>query len=308
AHAAFLKQFAHKGRIFGRYCNMFDPIINILQVGIARDINAPRSQFTKDNNFLYDAYYRFVSLFPDLLDIFDKLVDLPDGDLLLEDFANAMTVTRNQSRSDDVKGTKFAMSDWSRKDFKVPHPGGNNKGEAGYHHVDCARLIAPTNVDPVDEEARLKLVRLETPRSPDSLCRVLYENENFRDRNAFLKHPYLVTCYKHIFCGPSSALEDAGETGQHRQGNGDKHNIKEVSLQAIAYCACLVHFALSSQINFNYGGSSKGWQYGRCDSLLSWWNERVYADCRSYTAETANDSAARKLQDEFRAEAEAEAR
>ncbi|KAL1750739.1 hypothetical protein FB107DRAFT_267168 [Schizophyllum commune] len=290
-HAAFnaaLEQFTHIGKIFGRYCNANDPILDIFEVGINRDPHAPHSQFTTDNNMLYDAYSLLSSLYPKTVDYFLEIAHRDDCQAILRAYADAAGASRTQARSDDVKGVKSAIVFWTQDDYSKPHPGPLNKAVAGYHHPDCARLIAPTVVDPVDEVARNKLLKLEIPRKPSDLCRLLYEGEDFKNNDAFLKHPYLVKCYKHIFCGPSAAVANDGDSAKQRASNGDIHGVREVSIPAIAYCACLVHFALSSQANFAFGGN-RGWQYGvfyriilntvnlmskkRREALLTWWDE-----------------------------------
>ncbi|KAL1703131.1 hypothetical protein EV121DRAFT_261318, partial [Schizophyllum commune] len=261
AFNAALEQFTHIGKIFGRYCNANDPILDIFEVGINRDPHAPRSQFTTDNNMLYDAYSLLSSLYPKTVDYFLEIAHRDDCQAILRAYADAAGASRTQARSDDVKGVKSAIVFWTQDDFSKPHPGPLNKAVAGYHHPDCARLIAPTVVDPVDEVARNKLLKLEIPRKPSDLCRLLYEGEDFKNNDAFLKHPYLVKCYKHVFCGPSAAVANDGDSAKQRASNGDIHGVREVSIPAIAYCACLVHFALSSQANFAFGGN-RGWQYG----------------------------------------------
>ncbi|KAI5890310.1 uncharacterized protein SCHCODRAFT_02583149 [Schizophyllum commune H4-8] len=310
-HTAFnaaLEQFTHIGKIFGRYCNANDPILDIFEVGINRDPHAPRSQFTTDNNMLYDAYSLLSSLYPKTVDYFLEIAHRSDCQAILRAYADAAGASRTQARSDDVKGVKSAIVFWTQNDFSKPHPGPLNKAVAGYHHPDCARLIAPTIVDPVDEVARNKLLKLEIPRKPSDLCRLLYEGEDFKNNDAFLKHPYLVKCYKHVFCGPSAAVANDGDSAKQRASNGDIHGVREVSIPAIAYCACLVHFALSSQANFAFGGN-RGWHKKRREALLIWWDERVYVDRHSNVADAIpSDSTAATMQDAFRAEAEEEAR
>ncbi|KAI5896413.1 uncharacterized protein SCHCODRAFT_02614781 [Schizophyllum commune H4-8] len=301
------------GRIFGRDCEMWVPPLDVIRVGMARDPNHDPALFSLEDNLLYNAFLRLAQTAPDVIDHLNEInmQAEPRRGNTLRAISRSINQGRKGARGDDVKSCKAALRDWVC-DWVPPLP--TKKSKAGFSHEKTGKLLSPVR-QVWNEDTRIKCLNHEIDCSPDALCRLLFANEE-DDTVGFLKHELLVKCYKHIFTGPTSAVQS--ESSGRTDTNGKRHGITTVSIPAIAYCAVLVHFCLSSQTSMGQGSPTNGYQYGRmyrlileiCEglgvsdrnALLAWWNQKAYIEHHR----PVHDSAAQDLLSRFQMRANAD--
>ncbi|KAJ7116990.1 hypothetical protein C8R44DRAFT_854662 [Mycena epipterygia] len=285
--------FDNKGRMAVRYVDFSCHWASILAVGLKRD---PRhddpSKYTKKENEDFEIYRRL-----------ESLMGLNLRDMMLRFGPEApVEFGRANAHSTDVHVVKAVMGAFLDGHGYNP----NKKHEMGFKNKRCAKLLCPADLDydadldykgnPGRHRRLQKNLRDGTHvPTPVDLAKFLFHNElvDPKDLSAgFLKNELLVQTYKAIFISPSSA-QDGGNKGTTK-GNAAQHNISKTNLESIIYAAHLDHFVLSSQPTykatggqgqFNYRLFYKTikdivmmWPQSNIDSLLQWWDEKIFPE------------------------------
>ncbi|KAF9475072.1 hypothetical protein BDN70DRAFT_936157 [Pholiota conissans] len=153
-------------------------------------------------------------------------------------------------RSDDSGSLKFAIASYLHADpneLRVPIKS-KHKTDRGFHNSITTSLLCPMRY-PATQSTYDDIKAGKLPLTATMLPRFLYPADHVYDptdiSKDLLNNHVMYRAAKHIFQGPSSALE---EPGCHRgkQGNAAISGITSMSAYTIAYVATQVRFALSS--------------------------------------------------------------
>ncbi|KZV69075.1 hypothetical protein PENSPDRAFT_548035, partial [Peniophora sp. CONT] len=170
----------------------------------------------------------------------------------------------------------------------IPYPK-TGRHRAGFEHPVCGGLLCPVLLDweTNAEKLRTGLITVYA----DDFPAFLWPEGKYNPEDMFvhfLQGELLVTAYKHIHLGPSTAL---GLSRATRPGNSQLHNISTCTLEGVTYIVVLLRFVLSDQLTFSMGGAEpqgKTWclrefynaildtllelPKEQVDRLLLWWN------------------------------------
>ncbi|KAF8515305.1 hypothetical protein JB92DRAFT_3156078 [Gautieria morchelliformis] len=142
----------------------------------------------------------------------------------------------------------------------------NDKVTRGFKHPQIARLICPVSwLEDFDQdpEFRQKLADGKHIPHPHDWPLLLFDEATFDITNlcaSFLRNEMLVRAWRMIFQGPS-AVDGHTSNKATKRGNALHHGVKSVTVNALAYIATLVYFALSSQEVFSAGGGDNEFDY-----------------------------------------------
>ncbi|KZP33887.1 hypothetical protein FIBSPDRAFT_1035853 [Athelia psychrophila] len=276
-----------KGRMYGRWVDMWGTIKTVVEEGIARDYEVDDECYTNDQNRRAKIYRALVDFIPRI----EEMLDDPHSSTII---ASDLEFGRSGARSTDVSSFKAAINRWATFDPPYDH---SHKAYMGFRHQMCGQLLCPASMDWSNPEIKLGLANDTIKAQPDDFPRFLYLDGQVSDDDVFqgfLKGDLLVKGYMHLMRAPSLATSGGmGESG-NRRGNAALHDIQNTNMRSIVYTAVLIRFALSSQANFTIGGSPGKWPYGQlyreimevCEmmpsaqrrDLLIWWDERIFGD------------------------------
>jgi len=167
----------------------------------------------------------------------------------------------------------------------------------GFFHPTTARLLCPRHLQEQFE------------RNPEHFCRdvhygnifishddfpsFLYPEEEYNpeaiDEN-LLRGPFLLSCFRHIFTGPRTALKKSPGKSPGKKSKADLYDITKVTPENIAYTAILCRHILNSKASWatEDGGFRADVFYANIVDLfddkewaqdtLDWWNKWVFGD------------------------------
>ncbi|KAJ7579374.1 hypothetical protein C8J56DRAFT_938499 [Mycena floridula] len=276
-----------KGRMIGRQIDMFLPMRDILDLGMAFDPKMPGGfgSLTRDQQCAVKIFDEICDFAPEVITEIEKYG--------VATVAAQIDMGRRASRSEDINSIKARISSW-RTWLYGGFPS-TDRTLAGFRHPELGLLLCPVTKDFSDASVRQGLRDGTIVAKPEELCNLLYPEDapfDVKDLlSTFLRNGLMLQTALHVFRGPSFAL---GKPNGSKKGNAGKHNIREVTISAIAYIACILRFVLSSQTSFSSGASNNGdfasesfynlikQTFNMMDEddqeeLLQWWNERLYA-------------------------------
>ncbi|KAI5825352.1 hypothetical protein K523DRAFT_283264 [Schizophyllum commune Tattone D] len=285
------------GTIFGRYVNMWAPAASIFTHGLIHDPDQPLSEMSSAEIRMTRSWDIFTVTFPAVLDVLQKQVENDTGGLWTKHAANIIDSASRAARATDVSTLKDVFFK-KGKNWSSPYP--DDKNKAGFAHDICGKALCPSELT-WNTETQRKLKDLKVKAGPEQLCLLLYRDYDPSDLDGLFKNDLVVFGAKAIFIGPAAAVNPSG--GRHRAGNARKHGITKMSIPAIAYTTCLVHYTLSSQLTMGSGQEGGGWKYdtfyrylldraeelhpGQRGDLLHWWNQALFGDSEDNDAATS---------------------
>ncbi|KAF8526381.1 hypothetical protein JB92DRAFT_2805934 [Gautieria morchelliformis] len=174
----------------------------------------------------------------------------------------------------------------------------NDKVTQGFKHPQIPHLICPVSwLEDFDQdpEFRQKLADGKRVPHPHDWPLLLFDEATFDINNlcaSFLRNEMLVRAWHMIFQGPS-AVDGRTSNKATKCGNALHHGMKSVTVNALAYIATLVYFALSSQEVFSAGGGDNEFDYYEFyrglvatleeefsaedrSQVIEWWNRQVF--------------------------------
>ncbi|KAI0727358.1 hypothetical protein C8Q72DRAFT_840527 [Fomitopsis betulina] len=286
-----------KGKVAGRMGEMFDSFKPILEQGIKRDPEIDqRTLYNELANACYHSFLVISQVVPKLSELFDEAeVAGLLGPNLVEVLFTYMHLGRSEARNADVSTIKAGVYSWPAEiEWDPPTPLVRTAG--GHKHPVCSKLLSPPNFTKREmrevQTGKIILMSDDLPRFLWAGCvRQVGRGQTF---TGFLRGELLIAGYCAIHISPGAAKGDARST---RGGNAALHDIAFVTIEAIAYIAVLVHFALSDQINFSVGNAADGhFPYNNFyraiidmtkrmlaedrEVLLEWWNQRIFPGAR----------------------------
>ncbi|KAF5369649.1 hypothetical protein D9615_010248 [Tricholomella constricta] len=168
-----------------------------------------------------------------------------------------LNAARDASRSDDTGTLKKDVISYILLDTKAvitpPIPGVGSKAPRGWSHPQTAALLCPIECDATQVTYDLILSN-ELCIDADQFPRFLFPDGHSYEADdlstGILTGHLCFRVAKHIFQGPSTALE---HPGHHRgkSGNAALHGITTMTGCSIAYVACQARFAISSAESWN---------------------------------------------------------
>ncbi|KAL1716039.1 hypothetical protein EV715DRAFT_293624 [Schizophyllum commune] len=281
---------ADAGYVFGRHVHMWTSPLSIFRFGMTHNPARPLSELSPSEKQLLRCFDIFTTVFPDVYDILEKQTDGQVAAMWMNQASKIITKNTRNARSTDVRTLKTAFIE-KGKNWTTPYP--SDKALAGFGNEVCGKALCPTNLEWNDKTKHDLQTTLKAKAGPEQLCRLMYRDNDPSDLNGLFKHSLVVFGAKAIYLGPKAAFESSEPTS-HRPGNAAKHGIAKMSLPSIAYCTCLVHFVLSSQLKMGSGSRCGGWRYdtfyktllNTMDSmhsmkrkeLLHWWDTQLFGE------------------------------
>nr|GAT49692.1 predicted protein [Mycena chlorophos] len=261
----------HKlGRNVARHigCAMFEDISTIVTVGLKRDtaLLGDEEEESIVNKCLLESYEILWKQQPGLHDLL--LRNHQNTDFLVA-LARSVEGGVESVRSDDTGTIRPRIPNWildpstpdTDEDTSSEHAAAPSAGAAtqkslrGFNDAYYGALIMPLEYkdneaypDPVDG-LRSGKYSADANQSPCFIYPFGQKNDTSALRTA-LDSPIMLRCSKAIFQGPKAALEvDGFHAG--RKGNAKIIGLRTFTPRVIAYVACQVRFALSSQAEWN---------------------------------------------------------
>ncbi|KAF7971981.1 hypothetical protein HWV62_19323 [Athelia sp. TMB] len=286
-----------KGRMYGRWIDMWGMVRPVLEEGMAHDYDIDDQNYTKDQN-------RRAKIFLSLVDFMPRIEEMLVEPGATKWIASDLEHGRSAARSTDVSSMKNAIHNWMT--FTPPYSK-TQKPWMGFKHETCGRLLCPPGLDWSNPDIKQGLDRETIKLQPDDFPRFLYLNEEHSEDDVFegfLKGDLLVKGYTHLMKAPSLAASGGVEDRGSRKGNAALHGISKTNIRSIAYAAVLICFVLGSQSTLTIGGPPGRWPYGQfyraivevCEmmpsaqrgELLTWWDERIFGDIAPGEKEECN--------------------
>ncbi|KAG1725958.1 hypothetical protein EDD22DRAFT_853618 [Suillus occidentalis] len=270
------KMIIHKGRILGRWVDMWQCNTTIIEKGIQREADTGNHcVYTPKEDEQYDIYKTICSLAPCLDD------------------------ARRRARGDDINSLKEKIAHWRRFPSLNPSVFVSARHTLGFNNKCTGKLLCPANHDYSDPSIQDGLRDGSIVVTSSQFPRFLWLNKVVNPGDFFkgwLENELLVQGYLHIFKSPSSAIYIDGVLDKYstRRGNAAVHGIRTVSVPSIAYVATLIRFVLSSQGSMSHGHKSQ-FSYesfynnivrttfeslddAQLATLCTWWNGRIFSD------------------------------
>ncbi|KJA13296.1 hypothetical protein HYPSUDRAFT_209667 [Hypholoma sublateritium FD-334 SS-4] len=242
------------GRIYGRQDDPFTSIDTVVNFGIKYEIadegeesNDERPTLSIRDERLLHSWKLLCSIVPGFR---RKMLALSDQRAARRTACQEINDGLTTVRSDDTGSLKFAISAYLLADPNEPRVliKSKLKTDRGFHNPVTASLLCPLKY-PSMQNTYDDIKAGKLPVTATMLPRFLFPADHVYDptdiSKNLLRGHLMLRVAKHIFQGPSAALE---EPGSHRgkQGNAAICGITSMSPYTIAYVATQVRFALSS--------------------------------------------------------------
>ncbi|KAI0706138.1 hypothetical protein BC835DRAFT_1409771 [Cytidiella melzeri] len=285
----------YKVLTYGPYCTEVDGELPALDAHGGRFMkNLKPSQRTK----LGRQYELLFDLFPDFETDLEYYAADPD---VMESLKKFLTAASDDGRADDCKTLKDGVLNY------IPSPPvgtelltvGNTKTARGWMHYSTARFLSPRDM------------LAEFDEDPEKFCADVLEGRKILEGGEFmafmydlddagfptkldaglLRSPFLLSVFRHIFTGKSSALKKTpGPAGVGRRPIAVAAKRDRVSPEMIAWAAVMGYYALSSQPNWSVHDGTidlrvlwdavlnlfKNSQSVWAVETLQWWNLNVW--------------------------------
>ncbi|KAI0729749.1 hypothetical protein C8Q72DRAFT_912694, partial [Fomitopsis betulina] len=281
-----------KGKVAGRMAEMFDSFRPILKQGMLRKPGVDENTIhTSLANERFHSFQVICLVVPKLAEVFDE-ADVAGmlGPKLVSKLHSLLRKGRSDARNADISTIKKDIFRW-HAGFEWKPPAPETRQSSGHNHPVCSRLLCPPNLNDVDmsnvRSGKLVLTTDDLPCFLWAGCvRQQGQGTTFM---GFLRGKLLISGFLAIHISPGAAKGDIRTT---RGGNASLHDISFVTLESGVYIAVLVHFGLSSQLNFSAGNETDGqflysdfyrkildmankMTHAEKGDLIDWWNEYV---------------------------------
>ncbi|KAH9015649.1 hypothetical protein EDB84DRAFT_1567627 [Lactarius hengduanensis] len=214
------------------------------------------------------------------------------------DISEALQRGMRTARSSDahtLKGIAGRLASTTRTPLELSL---DSKSDRGFNHDDLGRMIIPIdyleayNLDPADVVEKINDVDEEYRVTAELMPAFLYDDPDFYNPDDLLeglmRGYFLVRCFRAIFLGAGSAMEEPSTTTKSvRVGLVKKYGMTTVTVPSLVYTAA--RFSISSQQTwsckegpFDYDAFSetlfglfevdKNWT----QETISWWNLHVF--------------------------------
>ncbi|KAG2110311.1 uncharacterized protein F5147DRAFT_772562 [Suillus discolor] len=269
------KMLIHKGHMLGRWVDMWQHNITILEKGIQREADSSsHGEYTPKEDEQYDIYKSICSLAPCIIDEVHRA-----GCLVLNDACR-------RAHGDDINSIKEKIAHWRHFPSINPSVFVSARHTLGFNNQCTGKLLCPAN-----HGLRDGSMVVTSSQFPCFLWlnEVVDPNDFFK---GWLENELLVQGYLHIFKSPSSAICLDGVSGRltTRHGNAALHGIRTVSIPSIAYVATLGSMSRGHKSQFSYEAfynnivrtTFEALDDGELAALCTWWNGRIFSDIIDY--------------------------
>ncbi|KIL67325.1 hypothetical protein M378DRAFT_22905, partial [Amanita muscaria Koide BX008] len=131
-----------KGRIYGRYGEMWRTIRSIVEEGVTRTEDDDESHYTASQNAAYRAFKRLLLVFPTLADEIESFG--------MKTVIDKLDTGRRRARSEDINSVKSDIGEW--RQWNPPFPK-TDRSLSGFKHPMCGHLLCPIDEDWNNEES-----------------------------------------------------------------------------------------------------------------------------------------------------------
>ncbi|KAG1760158.1 hypothetical protein EDD22DRAFT_955192 [Suillus occidentalis] len=201
-------------------------------------------------------YNELVKLVPTFSSIISEFEKAPSA---MDNFIHALSSAANDARSDDTgsltrEGLTYMLKNPESDQFNPSLLKHHGKIARGWNHPQTARLLCPMRMlSTFDADSRYrsfmeKVKEGQIKITAAKLPTFLYDESMFdpaKKSQGCLRGYYLKRVFRHIFTGPSSALNPNARRGT-KTPKGRIHGMTSPLPRAIAYAAVQAYFQLSS--------------------------------------------------------------
>ncbi|EIW76330.1 hypothetical protein CONPUDRAFT_168891 [Coniophora puteana RWD-64-598 SS2] len=311
--------WSSKGRCLGRVAVMYDSFRDIIEEGLTRDPDVDISEECTDGqNRRYATFKLLLQVAPALSTYLTTAGERGSlGPDLLQDLSATLNDARSSARREDAHSTKECFSKWPSIHWDAEAcPRGRQ--HLGFNNQVTGQLLASPDDDWSDESVRDEYRTGERILGSDEFPAFLWPEGGYDPDDMsvnMFRGDVLLSVYTHIFISRKLAK---GEGRSAKKGILCLHDVSFVTFPSICYAATVLHYVLSDIAYFSAGNESDPRDFPHQDfyerllgagedilatemeSLLQWWNQKLFPSRSSAARPAKARSMAARLKDQAR--------
>ncbi|KAG5649528.1 hypothetical protein H0H81_003293, partial [Sphagnurus paluster] len=268
------------------------------------------TKLQRDRDQMYVAYQQLCLLVPNF-----KTNLLNTDPVVVSTYISSLTRGSNDARGDDINKVMKAVANWlNQLPATTPPINPEDRSMRGLKHDTTGWLLCPIEFNWDDEVVRANLREGAEGFNVSSsfFARCFYKNGTGDPQDVeknFLRGYLLIKVYLAIFFSPSSANritddehDGSGSPASSTSGSSkatkstvaQRMHLESVTPRSIAYAAVLLHFLLTDAAHWKTTHNGFGYEHlynfiidffedvdgdrakERADTLLQWWNKKVF--------------------------------